>query len=159
MPAKTLKRWRRTSLSRHGKSRTPFSSSGKKVSLDLPPFLLDENVGGKELSEALRKLGLTVHLSRDLFGKGVADEVLLDKAGECGWILLTKDRRIRRRPVELAALKRARVRTLFFAAGDMTSTQMIHSLRAALPRIQRLVKRQKPPFLRRITPKGLLEKL
>jgi len=89
----------------------------------------------------------------------VADEVLLDKAGDRGWILLTKDRRIRRRPVELEALKRARVRALFFAAGDMTSAQMIRSFRAALPRIQRLVKREKPPFLRRITPAGLLEKL
>jgi rRNA-processing protein FCF1 len=70
-------------------------------------LLLDENVGGKELSEALRKRGLTVHLSRDLFGKGVADEALLKRAGERGWILLTKDRRIRLRPPELEALKRA----------------------------------------------------
>lgn len=116
-------------------------------------------MGGKELSEALRKWRLTVHLSRDLFGKGVADEVLLEKAGERGWILLTKDRRIRWRPPELAALKRARVRALFFGAGDMTSAQMIRSFRAALPRIQRLIKREKPPFLRRITPKGFLEKL
>jgi hypothetical protein len=75
---------------------------------------------------------------------------LLEKAGGRRWILLTKDRRIRRRPGELEALKRARVRALFFAAGDMTS---------ALPRIQRLVKREKPPFLRRITPSGQLEKL
>lgn len=89
----------------------------------------------------------------------MADEVLLDKAGERGWILLTKDRRIRRRPVELEALKRARVRALFFAAGDMTSAQMISSFQTALPRIQRLVKREKPPFLRRITPSGHLEKL
>lgn len=87
------------------------------------------------------------------------DEVLLEEAGERGWILLTKDRRIRRRPVELEALKRARVRALFFAAGDMTSAQMISSFRAALQRIQRLVKREKPPFLRRITPSGRLEKL
>jgi rRNA-processing protein FCF1 len=89
----------------------------------------------------------------------LADEVLLEKAGVHRWILLTKDRRIRRRPVELEALKRARVRALFFAAGDMTSAQMISSFRAALQRIQRLVKREKPPFLQRITPSGQLEKL
>ena len=89
----------------------------------------------------------------------MADELLLEKAGERRWILLTKDRRIRRRPAELEALKRARVRALFFAAGDMTSAQMISSFQAALPRIQRLVKREKPPFLRRISPSGQLEKL
>lgn len=133
--------------------------SSKKASLDLPPFLLDENVGGKELSEALRKDGLSVHLSRDVFGRGVEDEVWLPKVGEHGWILLTKDRAIRRRPPELDALRKARVRALFFAAGDMTSAQMISSFRAALPRIQRLVKREKPPFLWRITPSGKLEKL
>ena len=76
------------------------------------------------------------------------------KSDVAGWVLMSKDRAIRRRKHEIRALEEAGVRAFFFGAGEMTSEQMISSFQGALPRISRTVRKQKPPYLKRITPSG-----
>lgn len=116
-------------------------------------------MAGRALAEALRNLGLDVKLSHVEFGRGAEDSVWLPEIGQRGWILLTKDRAIRRRKPELNSLRRARVRAFFFASGDLTSAQMIRSFRKALHRIARAIEKEQPPFLKRITPSGELTDL
>ena len=78
----------------------------------------------------------------------------LPEVGRRGWVLLTKDRAIRRRRTELNSLRRSEVRAFFFGSGDLTSNQMIRSFRRAFRRIARIIAKEEPPFLKRISPSG-----
>lgn len=78
-----------------------------------PEFFIDRSLG-KSITEGLRAAGLTVHTMASVYGEASAqqlpDEVWLRDAGENGWIVLTKDDAIRRRPAEREALIEAGVR-------------------------------------------------
>jgi PIN like domain len=70
----------------------------------------------------LRKLGLVVRTMRSVYGPGaketVPDTVWLEQVGRAGWVALTKDDAIRRRPAELQAL----VATAFACSASPTRT-------------------------------------
>lgn len=78
-----------------------------------PEFFIDRSLG-KSIAEGLRACGLTVHTMASVYGEGRAqrlpDQVWLRAAGGNGWIVLTKDDAIRRRPAERDTLLRAGVR-------------------------------------------------
>lgn len=81
---------------------------------DKPPeFFVDRSLG-KSIVEGLRDAGLTVHSMADVYGEKqsqrLTDETWLHDAGRNGWIVLTKDDAIRRRPAEREALIEAAVR-------------------------------------------------
>lgn len=79
----------------------------------LPEFFIDRSLG-KSIAEGLRACGLTVHTMASVYGESRAqrlpDRMWLRDAGRNGWIVLTKDDRIRRRPAEREALTEAGVR-------------------------------------------------
>ena len=78
------------------------------------------------------------------------------KVGDDGWLLLTKDRAIARKPAELTVFVTARARAFFLAHGDMKRREIVISIEAALVRIARLLKKTTPPTLRRVSPSGQL---
>ena len=63
---------------------------------------------------------LTVYKVTDKFERGVSDPEWLPEAGRNGWIVLTKDKAIRRRPNEMMALMNSGVRAFVLAAGEIT---------------------------------------
>jgi hypothetical protein len=75
-------------------------------------FLVDRSLGGKSLADALRALGDRVEVHDDHFPKDATDEVWLADVGAKGWVILSKDDRIRRnrssdRPSSLRASLRS----------------------------------------------------
>ncbi|MBP7675599.1 MAG: hypothetical protein KBB14_04700 [Thermoanaerobaculia bacterium] len=138
-------------MSRRSRSKQP-SPSRKRPSL--PPFFLDENLSGKELREALVSWGYQVERIQDHFAPGTPDTVWLTKVGREGWLLLTKDRAIARKPAELSAYLTARVYGFFVAYGDLKKAEIVVAMEKAIPKIARLLKKQRPPALRRVSPAG-----
>jgi len=67
-----------------------------------PEFFVDRSLGYYLLPDAMRELGLVVHTMRSVYGPGaeetVEDMVWLEQVGRAGWVALTKDDAIRRRP-------------------------------------------------------------
>jgi hypothetical protein len=82
---------------------------------DLPPTYLDESVSQRLLAAALRERGVTVYIRADLFPAGVSDPEWLEYIGSRGWIAITKDKHICKRPNELQALLNSRARTFLSA--------------------------------------------
>ena len=78
----------------------------------------------------------------------------LAEVGARGWIVLTKDSRIRRHPLELQALLAAEVAAFMLTATDLTGADMGHLLVAALPRITALVRSRARPFIATISRQG-----
>jgi hypothetical protein len=94
---------------------------------DPPEFLVDRSLGYHLLPDALRALGFVVHTMRSVYGphaeETVSDVVWLEQAGRAGWVALTKDDAIRRRPVELQALAAHGVRAFCLTNANLTGEQ------------------------------------
>ena len=81
----------------------------KKPSDAKPPdgsvFFIDRSLGIDPLRIQLTRAGLTVVIHDDHFARDEEDRIWLKAVGERGWIVLTKDQRLRYRPLEVAALR------------------------------------------------------
>jgi hypothetical protein len=83
---------------------------------------------------------MEVHVLRDVFPPGTADEEWLPVVGRAGWVVLTKDKWIRRREVERQALLRAGVAAFVLTAGEMTGAEMAQAFADACPRIRKVAR-------------------
>jgi hypothetical protein len=102
----------------------------------------------------LRDAGADVEIHDDHFLTGTPDDVWLKKCGDNDWVALSKDQRIRYRENEKAAVREARVRYFVLTAGNVTGTEMGQILVKALPGIQRLAGKRRPPFIAKVTRGG-----
>ena len=135
------------------------SRSGAGVGARRPPkLLLDECCGGS-LAAALRSEGVTVvEAGRDpALPPGTADEDVLRWAGANGFAFLTRDRHLRTRPAELAAIKDDAVAVFYVPPSPRSRDELCAAVTAALPRIARCLERENRPFVRRILPNGALK--
>ena len=73
-------------------------------------FFLDRNLGKHIIADILREAGALVEVHDDHFPAGAKDNEWLPAVGEKGWVVLTKDQRIRYRGLELKALEEAQVK-------------------------------------------------
>lgn len=80
-------------------------------------------------------------------------------AGQYGWIVITKDKAIRHRGSELAALKTAGVAAFVLTAKGLTGAQNGAVLAAALPKLVRFVTGNRPPFIAALSASGKLSML
>lgn len=97
--------------------------------------------------EALREAGASVKRLTEIFPRGTDDQVWLQHAGRQGWIVLTRDKRIRYRQLELGALQAARVRAFVFTGGNVTMKETAEILSRALPKIGRICTAEAGPFI------------
>jgi len=117
-------------------------------------FFVDRSLGGKVVAQALRQQGEKVIVHDDVFPQDAFDEVWLTQAGAEGWIVLSKDRRIRYRANEHAALKAAKVRAFVLTGGNMPGEAMAQAFIEALPRMKELAATRTPPFLATVSAGG-----
>ena len=106
------------------------------------------------MASALQERGLKVVAHDDAFEPGTADAVWLSDVGAKGWIVLTKDARIRYRTNEREALLRANVRAFVLRSGNLTGQQMADAFVRAIPRIERLLRSQPAPFIAGVSASG-----
>ena len=112
-----------------------------------PPVFLDESIDAESVATALHDAGATVERARQHFAPGTPDEEWLAAVGKRGWIVFTRDKRIRYRALELESLLEARVRAFVFIGGNVTSADTAAALAKALPKIKRIVASETPPFV------------
>jgi hypothetical protein len=88
-----------------------------------------------------------VEVHGDHFPEAEYDNVWLEAAGRRGWVVITKDKAIRHRDVELGALKAAGVAAFVLTARGNTGEQNGAILAKALPRMSRFLVGNRPPFI------------
>jgi hypothetical protein len=116
-------------------------------------------LGRKIIAERLRECGVQVEVHDDHFPQNALDEDWLSEAGKRGWIVLTKDDRIRYRPAALESYRANKVRVFIFSSGEMKAQEMAVAFIKALPRVLRLVQNKPAPFFARISRTGLVSLL
>ena len=100
-----------------------------------------------------------VEIHDDHFHPAAADEEWLLEVGRRGWVVLTKDSRIRYRAPALAAIRASAVRLFVLTAGDLQGFEMAAIFGKALSRISRVATSQPAPFIARVTKAGAVSVL
>jgi PIN like domain len=103
-------------------------------------FFVDRSLG-KSVVRGLRAKGLRIYSMADVYGEARAQELddadWLGDAGANDWVVLTKDRAIRRRPNEREALMSAGVRVFCLTSAGLRGIEQLARLERNLPRILR----------------------
>ncbi len=99
------------------------------------------------IEDRLRAAGHRVEIHIAHFAHDAPDEEWLDGIAGRGWVLLTKDGRIRRRVLERAALHRSGVHAFFLGNRQLTGADMARAFERAIPRIEALVAAAEGPVL------------
>lgn len=118
-------------------------------------FFIDECLGRKALPDALRAAGHGVVLHHERFDPGTDDvqwlTALYDQRE--AWVVLTKDKKIKKRPLEKQALMAAGLRVFALTAGELTIDAQAEAFVRGLRRIVRISK-QAGPYIARVTAGG-----
>jgi len=103
----------------------------------------------------LRAAAVNVEVHDDHFSQDALDPEWLKAVGERNWIVITRDERIRYNVAEKQAIRRAKVRAFVLAAqGNLRAEMLAAIFLQALPKIRRVVEKQKPPFIAKISRSG-----
>ena len=121
-------------------------STGSKP-LETLTLFLDESLDSLSVATALREAGATVARHTEHFARGVTDDVWLTEVGRNGWIVLTRDKRIRYRQLERIALQAAKVRAFVFTGGNVTAKDTGAILAHAIDRIRKICSGNSGPFI------------
>jgi predicted nuclease of predicted toxin-antitoxin system len=88
------------------------------------------------------------------FARDEEDRVWLKTVGERGWVVLTKDKRLRYRPLEIAALRASHARVFVLTAGNLRGVEIASVFLAALPRICKVLHSLAGPFVAHVSQSG-----
>jgi len=117
-------------------------------------FFIDRSLGSRLVADAMRAQGETVEAHDAHFAKDASDVEWLATVGRKGWVVVSKDDRIRLNEVERMALAEAGVAAFFLGRSDLTGPQMAGALITALPAMKRALRRFHVPFVARISVDG-----
>ena len=127
----------------------------KKPSAAKPPdgtvFFIDRSLGVEPIRTELINVGLVVEVHDDHFARDEEDRVWLRTVGEHGWVVLTKDQRLRYRPLEIGALRASNARVFVLTAGNLRGSEIAAVFLAALPRMYRVLHSRPGPFVARVS--------
>ena len=76
-----------------------------------------------------------------------------------GWVFVTKDGNIRRRPLELEALRASKLRVVIITGGNLTGDELAALMVRAFSRIDRYCRRVAAPAIIRVTRSGAVDVL
>lgn len=103
------------------------------------PFFVDRSLGKYTVSDGLIAAGYEIHTMASVYGEDVAqrlkDPPWIKDAADNGWIILTKDRRLRYRPLEQKAILAAKANVFVLAERNLGGEEMLQRFIANMARI------------------------
>jgi len=112
-------------------------------------------LGKHDVANALRSLDARVEVHADHFAPDTPDAQWLPVVGKKGWVVLTRDRHILTRTLEIIALLKANTHAFVLKSrSELTGAEMAAAFMAAYPHMDRLIASHTPPFLARVTATG-----
>jgi hypothetical protein len=117
-------------------------------------LLIDRCAWSRKLGEALNQAGIQFVAHHEIFAPACPDEEWMKVAGQKGWIVLTRDQAIRRKPNELKAFREAKLIMFALASGNASAEDTARLVVALYPRILRKARSSKPPAMFSVTLAG-----
>lgn len=136
-------------VSRKKKSSKQSDTNIKKRLEDIV-FFVDRSLGEQTVPNLLRENGLNIENHSKHFSQNAPDIEWLIKYGENDWIVLAKDKNIKKNPLERQVLLNAKVAAFFLTRGEYKGEEMAQAILKALKKIANLIQSQQKPFIARI---------
>jgi hypothetical protein len=111
-------------------------------------FFTDRDLG-KQFPNILKENGISVERHCDHFEDDAKDEDWLSEIGSRGWYVITRDKNIRYKPNEKAAVERFNV-GLFILIGDIKHIDLAYNFVNTYPRIIKFIEKNSCPFIAKI---------
>jgi hypothetical protein len=124
-------------------------------------FFVDRNIGRYQVPDALRSLGLTVEVHADHFPAQetvpeVWDGQWIQTVTALGWIIITRDKGIRRNPLERAAFVGAGARVFNIRSGSASAASVASAISAAATQMRAIIETHAAPFIVGVSMSGNL---
>lgn len=116
-----------------------------------PTLFIDRDLWSRKLDETLTAAGIPFVAHRSLFAPDAADVDWIAEVGRRGWVVLTRDQNIGRRPNEVAAVREAGIHLFALTSGNLSAAETAQLVVRAWPAIQRAVAANTPPALWSVT--------
>jgi len=121
-------------------------------------FLLDNNLS-ERIALGMRGFGEQVQHLKEHFSEDAPDEEWLAEAGRRGWTVITRDLRIRYRPLEIAAIKEHSVGVIVLAGKKLRAWDLIEMTVRNWRKIAELAEQSTPPFMFQVSRGGKVRRL
>lgn len=121
-----------------------------------PTFVIDRCLG-KAVKNALLEAGAQVEHLDDHFSQDAKDEEWLPRVSEWGWVVLSKDEKIRTKALEVRAIARAGARVFILASGNLNRHQMASLFVEALPKLEKFNQGNPAPFIVKLYKDGRIK--
>jgi predicted nuclease of predicted toxin-antitoxin system len=123
-----------------------------------PVLFIDRNLGRHVLADKLREAGIPCEVHDDHLPQDATDANWLQYVGEKGWIAIGRDKNIRYRGPEKAALIQANACLIVVRAKNTTAQDIANLIIKHIDRIYRFTKKNDAPFIAGITRDGNITK-
>jgi predicted nuclease of predicted toxin-antitoxin system len=90
--------------------------------------------------QALRMVGQTIHYHDEVFRDDTPDTTIIARVAQEDWVLVTRDKKIRRRPAELTAIRDSGAKCVVLAQrADMSTWPLLKRLVCSWEDIEAIV--------------------
>lgn len=113
-------------------------------------FFADRDLGRYEFPGSLRSAGLVVHAHADHFEQRTPDAEWLPHVAAKGWIVLTNDRKIRSRALEVHAVMTSGARVLALIGGSLPAAELARNFLNTHQKVVAFVAAHPAPWIARL---------
>jgi predicted nuclease of predicted toxin-antitoxin system len=121
---------------------------------DRPTFYVDRCLG-KTVARELKAAGASVEVHDDHFAQSAPDDDWIPQVTARGWVILTKDKNIRRAAGERETVLTSNARIFTLSSGNMRGADMAALFVGRLAEMERLAASHPPPFVAVLSPVGI----
>lgn len=119
-----------------------------------PTLFIDRDAWSFVLGDALHAADIPFVAHRDRFAPDAPDTEWIAEVGRRGWVVITRDKNIRRRANELRAVRAAGLHLFALTSGNLSAAQTAAIVVKAWPAIRRAVATVKAPALYAVMQSG-----
>ncbi len=116
-------------------------------------WFIDRSLGRK-IATDLRAAEFQVEEHAAHFSDNASDIEWLSEAGRRGWVVLTKDKSVRRNTLEFEMIRISNVACFSLGHGNLRAEQMVRAFVVARRRMERVLRRFEPPLTATVTAIG-----
>lgn len=114
------------------------------------------------MGDALKVAGIKFTPHHEHFEPACPDVDWLPEVGKNGWVVVTRDKNIRRKPNELQAFKENKVLAIVLSSGSSSQASAADTaelLLRLLPKLMRKIGASKPPVMLNVTLMGTISQI
>jgi predicted nuclease of predicted toxin-antitoxin system len=113
-------------------------------------FFIDRALESKRLLQALKESGAIIERHSDHFAPDTIDTEWLPVVSQKGWVILTKDARIGRNPLEVMAIANAKASVFILWSGNLPSQEVAALFSDIVSKLEKFALNNASPFIAKV---------